>query len=77
MDHERYDEALEVLSDVHGHGDPNAELVQLEYNEIRQAVEFERSEGAKKWSDLLKPGVFRRVVLGTSLQMWSQLTGMK
>ncbi|KAF8754587.1 Permeases of the major facilitator superfamily [Rhizoctonia solani] len=76
MDHDRYDEALEVLSDVHGHGDPNAELVQLEYNEIREAVEFERKEGAKKWSDLLRPGVFRRVVLGTSLQMWSQLTGM-
>jgi len=76
MDHDRYDEALEVLSDVHGHGDPNAELVQLEYTEIRQAVEFERTEGSKKWSDLLKPGIFRRVFLGTSLQMWSQLTGM-
>jgi hypothetical protein len=77
MDHDRYDEALEVLSDVHGGGDPNAELVQLEYNEIKQAVEFERTEGAKKWSDLFKPGVFRRVILGTCLQMWSQLTGMK
>jgi hypothetical protein len=77
MDHDRYDEALEVLSDVHGHGDPNAELVQLEYNEIRMSVEFERTEGAKQWSDLFRPGIFRRVFLGTSLQMWSQLTGMK
>ena len=55
----------------------DAELVQLEYNEIRQAVDFERTEGAKKWSDLFRPGIFRRVFLGTSLQMWSQLTGMK
>jgi len=26
--------------------------------------------------DLLQPGIFRRVALGTSLQAWSQLTGM-
>lgn len=26
--------------------------------------------------DLFKPGIFRRVTLGCSLQMWSQLSGM-
>jgi len=50
--------------------------VRLEYAEIQQQVHFERTEGAKSYSDLLRPGIMRRVGLGTSLQMWSQLTGM-
>jgi hypothetical protein len=74
MDHDRNDEALEILADVHGKGDSHHELVQLEYHEIKQAVDFERSEGAKSYADLLRPGVFRRVILGVSLQAWSQLT---
>lgn len=76
FDNGREEEALRVLADLHGKGDINNELVRLEYEEIKQQVEFERSEGAKSYLDLLKPGIFRRVGLGTSLQMWSQLTGM-
>jgi hypothetical protein len=76
FDHGREEEALEVLADLHGGGNPNDELVQLEYEEIKAQVHFERTEGAKSYSDLLKPGIFRRVTLGCSLQMWSQLSGM-
>ncbi|KAJ3785649.1 general substrate transporter [Lentinula aff. detonsa] len=76
MDCERDEEALEILADVHGHGDKNNELVQLEYEEIKQQVLFEKSEGAKSYRDLLKGNTPRRVFLGCSLQMWSQLTGM-
>jgi sugar porter (SP) family MFS transporter len=72
-----YDErALEILADVHGKGDPNNALVQLEYNEIKGQIDFEKQYGAKRWGELLEGSVFRRVVLGVSLQMWSQLTGM-
>lgn len=39
-------------------------------------MEFERSQGAKSYFDLLKDGNPRRVFLGMSLQMWSQLSGM-
>ena len=76
FDHGREEEALEVLADLHGGGDTNNELVQLEYEEIKAQVHFEKAEGAKSYSDLLKPGIFRRVTLGCSLQMWSQLSGM-
>lgn len=76
MDHDRNAEALEILADLHGKGDPTNELVQLEYAEIKGQVEFERTEGAKSYLDLIKPGIIRRVGLGTSLQMWSQLSGM-
>ncbi|KAJ3476770.1 hypothetical protein NLI96_g10930 [Meripilus lineatus] len=76
IDHDREEEALEILADLHGNGDPDNELVQLEYAEIKGQVHFERNEGAKSYVDLLKPGIFRRVLLGCSLQMWSQLSGM-
>lgn len=76
FDHGREAEALEVLADLHGGGNQDDELVQLEYNEIRNQVEFERTEGAKSYFDLLKPGILRRVSLGCSIQMWSQLSGM-
>ncbi|KZT38111.1 general substrate transporter [Sistotremastrum suecicum HHB10207 ss-3] len=76
IDHGRDEEALQILADVHGKGDAAVPLVQLEYTEIHNQVKFERSEGAKSYFDLLKPGIFRRVGLGMSLQMWSQLTGM-
>lgn len=76
FDHGREEEALEILADLHGGGDQNNELVQLEYEEIKAQVHFEKTEGAKSYKDLLKPGIFRRVTLGCSLQMWSQLSGM-
>ena len=76
VDHDREAEALEILADLHGKGDPNNELVQLEFAEIKEQVRFERTEGAKSYLDLFKPGIFRRVTLGASLQMWSQLSGM-
>ncbi|KAM6494694.1 General substrate transporter [Amanita muscaria] len=70
------EEALQVLADLHGKGDTHNELVQLEYEEIKQQVYYEREEGAKSYLDLLKPGNPRRVFLGSALQMWSQLSGM-
>jgi len=76
VDHGHEDEALEILADLHGKGDANNELVLLEFEEIKQQVYFERTEGAKSYLDLLKPGVPRRVGLGMALQMWSQLSGM-
>ncbi|OCH85511.1 general substrate transporter [Obba rivulosa] len=76
IDHGRKQEALQILADLHGGGNTNDELVQLEYAEICDQVEFERTQGAKSYMDLLKPGIFRRVGLGASLQMWSQLSGM-
>jgi hypothetical protein len=72
----REEEALRILADLHGNGDEKVELVQLEYEEIKAQVYFEKIEGAKSYFDLFKPGIFRRVCLGCSLQMWSQLSGM-
>ncbi len=65
-----------MLADLHGNGDPTHGMVQLEFEEIKEQVYFERTEGAKSYFDLLKPGVLHRVSLGASLQMWSQLSGV-
>ena len=64
------------MADLHGKGNQDAELVQIEFAEIQEQVRFEKEQGAKSYMDLLKPGILRRVGLGTSLQMWSQLSGM-
>lgn len=76
MDHDRNEEALQVLADLHGKGDANAPLVQLEYHEIKESVAFDRTEGSKSIMDIFQPGILRRVSLGMSLQAWSQLSGM-
>jgi hypothetical protein len=76
IDHGRDSEALEILADVHGEGNPDDELVQLEMAEIKNQVEFEKTQGAKSYKDLLNVESLRRASLGMSLQMWSQLTGM-
>ena len=65
-----------MLADLHGNGDPMNEMVQLEFEEIKEQMYIERTEGAKSYFDLLKPGVLHRVSLGASLQMWSQLSGV-
>ena len=76
IDHGRDSEALEVLADVHGKGNPDDELVQLELTEIKNQVEVEKTQGAKSYKDLLNADALRRTSLAMSLQMWSQLTGM-
>ncbi|KIJ90947.1 hypothetical protein K443DRAFT_14809 [Laccaria amethystina LaAM-08-1] len=76
LDTGRDEKALQVLADLHGGGDKTNELVVLEYEEIKQQVLYERTQGAKSYLDLLKPGNPRRVMLGMSIQMWSQLSGI-
>ncbi|KAM6494859.1 General substrate transporter [Amanita muscaria] len=70
------EEALQILADLHGEGNKDNPLVQLEYTEITQQVLYDRTEGAKSYIDLLKSGNPRRVFLGCSLQIWNQLSGM-
>ncbi|GAA6028079.1 hypothetical protein JCM8097_001861 [Rhodosporidiobolus ruineniae] len=76
MEQGRNEEALQILADVHAAGDTENELVQLEYREIFNQIEFDRTQAAHSYLDLIKPDVRKRVFLGMAEQMWSQLTGM-
>lgn len=72
----RWEDALRVLADVHGNGDLNHPVVLAQYQEIEDVIRFEREEAISSYAELAKPRIFRRVILGMSIQMWSQLCGM-
>ncbi|KAL7276952.1 high affinity glucose transporter [Rhizina undulata] len=73
---DRWNEALKVLADVHGGGDINNPKVLAEYQEIEEVIRFEREEAISSYAELAKPKILKRVILGMSIQMWSQLCGM-
>lgn len=73
---DRWEEALSVLADVHGGGDPAHPAVLAEYQEIKESIRFEREEQVTSFAALVKPRIVKRVLLGMSIQMWSQLCGM-
>jgi hypothetical protein len=73
---DRWEEAIQVLAHLHGGGDVNHPKVLAEYQEIEEALRFEREQAVKSFAALVKPRIFKRVILGMSIQMWSQLCGM-
>ncbi|KAF3258239.1 hypothetical protein TWF192_000374 [Orbilia oligospora] len=73
---DRWEEAKQVLADLHGNGDLNNAKVTAEYIEIEEAIRFEREQQTTSWQDLMAPKIRKRVVLGIAIQAWSQLTGM-
>ncbi|KAF2828550.1 general substrate transporter [Ophiobolus disseminans] len=73
---DRWEEALSVLANLHGGGDLNHPKVLAEYKEIEDALRFEREQAETSFGALLKPRIVKRVILGMSIQMWSQLCGM-
>ena len=73
---DRWEEAIIVLAELHAGGDIHHPKVLAQYREIEEALSFEKEVGAAGWAALLEPGMFKRVVLGMSVQMWSELCGM-
>ncbi len=73
---DRWEEAIQVLAHLHGNGDVNHPKVLAQYQEIEEALRFEREQSVSSFKALVEPRMFKRVVLGMSIQMWSQLCGM-
>ncbi|KAL2262776.1 hypothetical protein VTK26DRAFT_70 [Humicola hyalothermophila] len=73
---DRWDEALKVLAHLHGNDDLNHPKVLAQYQEIEEALRFEREQAASSFKALIAPRMLKRVTLGMSIQMWSQLSGM-
>lgn len=73
---DRWGEAIQVLADLHAGGDIDYPRVLAEYLEIEEALRFERDEATSSIWALVAPRMIRRVLLGMSIQMWSQLCGM-
>lgn len=64
-----------MLVMVHGHGDKSHPLVLAEYEEIKAAIEAEKSSSAG-YSQFLKGNMLNRIHIAVFTQIWSQLTGM-
>ena len=73
---DRWEESLQVLALVHGHGDVASPFVQQEYQEIKDMCEFERRNADVTYMELFKPDMINRTHIGVFTQIWSQLTGM-
>ncbi|KAJ4410129.1 high affinity glucose transporter [Didymella pomorum] len=73
---DRWEEAHQVLTLVHGKGDPDSPFVALEMAEIKQMIEFERQNADVSVKELFKPNMLNRLHIGIFTQIWSQLTGM-
>jgi sugar porter (SP) family MFS transporter len=73
---DRWEECHEVLTLVHGKGDPNHPFVHVELQDIKEMCEFERRNADVTYLDLFKPRMINRTMIGLWTQIWSQLTGM-
>ncbi|KAJ3139416.1 hypothetical protein HK101_003643 [Irineochytrium annulatum] len=70
-----HDEGLRTVAKLRGEPE-SARSVEVEYGQIRAGIEFERQIGTASWSELLRPGVRRRLLIGVVNQFWQQWTGI-
>lgn len=76
IDHDRSEEALNILAREHANGDINDQLVRYEYNEICQAIQFEKENKKSKYVDFLKtPGNRRRLLVLVTMGTGSNWVG--
>lgn len=68
--------SLQTLANLHGNGDAQHPKVLAEFKEIQGAIQFDREHAVSSYRALVEPKMFKRVILGMSVQMWSQLCGM-
>lgn len=73
---DRWEEAIRALANLHGEGNINHPRVLAEYQEISEALQFQRDEALSSFGALTESRILRRVILGMSIQMWSQLCGV-
>lgn len=73
---DRWEEAIDIIANVQAKGDVNNENVQLELDEIREAVEIERQYSSLTLIDLFRKNNINRTMVGLWAQIWQQLTGM-
>ncbi|GLA76314.1 hypothetical protein AtubIFM55763_007884 [Aspergillus tubingensis] len=75
--HDRSDEALQVLADLHGHGDCSDPSVQAEFQEIRVVVQYEGRTPPPSYLSLLAKAPYRRrTALAMGLQFMQNISGV-
>lgn len=76
-DHDKWEQGLATLAQLHAHGDASDPYVVAEFNLIQKQIEIEHAEPSKTYLDLFKtwPNL-RRTILVTMIQASCQLTGV-
>ena len=74
-DHDRWDEAHEILANLHANGDRDNVVVLAELEEVRDAVRIANESKDIGYLGLFAPGVWPRTLVGVSVQIWQQLLG--
>lgn len=72
---ERWEESLDVLAMLHGKGDRNNPIVQLEFEEVQEAARLAHESRDVSVFALFGPNLWRRTLCGMTVQMWQQLLG--
>lgn len=72
---DRWDEAIDILADMHASGDKGAPIVTAEVREIREKIEYERQSKTMSWAELFKKENFIRVHCAIFAHIWSQYSG--
>lgn len=73
---DRYDEAEQVLIKYHAEGNAESEFVKAEIVEIKTTLAIELENSKRSWGDLIRTaGMRRRVVIGSLLGLFTQLSG--
>lgn len=70
------EKALATLAHVHAEGDANSEIVQLEYEEIRETIAIEKEAEQTGWLEIFKTkGNRHRFIILISAGFFSQFSG--
>jgi len=76
IQHDRQEEALQILADLHGHGDPTDVIARSEFEEIRVVVNLEKSNATPSYFTLLFGKEYRRrSALAMGQQCMQQISG--
>jgi len=73
--HEKWEDAIYIISHVQAKGDENDENVRIEVEEIKGAVYVEQNSKFRFYHLFSRKNI-RRTFIGATCQMWQQLTGM-
>lgn len=77
IDHGRHERGLQVLAQLHAHGNQNDPWVIAEYEQIREQLTFEHENEAKSFKELfVNKSSLRRLIIATALQASVQMTGV-
>ncbi|KAI8633981.1 MFS sugar transporter-like protein [Xylariaceae sp. FL1651] len=77
VDHNRSEEGLKTLANLHAGGDMQDPWVRAEFAQIQESITFEHEHEAKSYLELFKSkSAFRRLFLACSIQASIQLTGV-